>query len=102
MTEITKLSTETLVAIYGNKVSMLDWERSFVLAAGGETNKGYIAALQRTVASRAENLILMGGGNFQSLAVQDYMIFHGPMKCAYMVCMMTIGNTEVQKMVKPC
>ena len=103
MADITKLSIKTLSAIYDNKVSINDWEHSFVMAADGETNRGYIAALQRIVASRAENILLMGGGSFQSLAVQDYIEFHGSKKkCVYLVCMMAKRNTEVQKMVEPC
>ena len=51
-------------------------------------NSGYIAALQRTLASQAECLVLAGGGNFQELAMRDYMRNHPNKRnwCIHAVC----------------
>ena len=66
-----------------------EWETSFTRAASSDVeNSGYIAALQRTLASRAKCLVLAGGGNFQTLALWDYLRNH-PNKeerCVHHVC----------------
>ena len=87
---IEALSIKTLESLYNNEWSMAQWENSFVEAAGGETHRGYIAALQRLLASRADCLVLVGGGDFQALAVQDYFEYHksGP-ACIHLVCCMS-------------
>ena len=102
--DIVKFSGETFLSIYDNKWSQREWEESFVKAAGGITDIAYIAALQRIIASRSECLVLMGGGNYQALAVTDYFRYHGHKKgsfqpCIHLVCAMTEGNTEVQKII---
>lgn len=101
--DILSLSWETLVSLYHNQWSVRGWENSFVQATGGVTNKGYIAALQRTIASRADCLVLMGGGSFQALAVLDYLTYHradSKEKCIHLVCVMTENNIEVQKVIE--
>ena len=52
----------------------------------GSTDRGYIAAIQRVLASRADCLVLVGGGDFQSMAVYDFMNFHNSSKCVHLVC----------------
>ena len=83
-----KLSEKTFQALYHDKWSVKEWEKSFVTATGGVKDAAYIAALQRTLASRADCLILVGGGNFQSLALADYLDHHKK-PCIHLVC--TIG-----------
>ena len=79
---------DTVVALHKNKLTFEEWEESFSEATGGIQDRGYIAALQRTIASRADCLILMGGGNFQSLTLQDYLHNHPDKskQCIYRVC----------------
>lgn len=98
-------SSEVLTSLYDNKWSVGEWEDSFIQAAGGITDTGYIAALQRTIASRADCLALMGGGSFQSLAVIDYIKYHDKegsewKPCVHLICVMTTSNTEVQKTIE--
>ena len=84
-----KLSRKTFQALYHDKWSVEEWEESFVTATGGVKDAAYLAALQRTLASRADCLILVGGGNFQSLALADYLDYHNnsPKKpCIHLVC----------------
>ena len=48
----------------------------------------YIAALQRTIASRSDCLLLFGRGNFQEVALSAYLRNH-PNKvtrCVHIVC----------------
>ena len=76
-------------ALLQHQTSFGEWEDTFVEAAGGVTNEGYIAALQRTIASRADCLVLMGGGSFQQSVLQEYVDLHGDSKdrCIRMVCL---------------
>lgn len=88
LNKVTKLAKETLYTLFDNKWSFEQWEMSFTEAVRGLENDGYIAALQRTLASQAECLVLVGGGNFQELAMRDYMRNH-PDKgswCIHLVC----------------
>ena len=86
--KITKLAKEALSTLFNHQWSFEKWETSFMEAAKGHENSGYIAAIQRTLASQAECLVLAGGGNFQELAMRDYMRNH-PDKgswCIHLVC----------------
>ena len=79
--------------------SLEKWENSFVEAAGGETHSGYIAALQRLLASRADCLVLVGGGDFQALAAQDYLEYHkSEPACIHLVCCM-LKLDELQRTI---
>ena len=51
------------------------WEQRFIDSLGGVTDRGYVAALQRVLASssKAACLVLMGGGRFQELSLESYL-----------------------------
>ena len=74
-------------AVYGDKVSFSDWESSFTQTSQS-VNIGYIGALQRELASQADCLVLMGGGNFQQMAYQGYLKNHkhNNSRCVQVVC----------------
>ena len=80
-----KIFQDTVADLYGNKLSLRDWEDSFIQASGGIDNPAYIAALQRTIASQADCLILVGGGNFQDITTNEYLRLH-PKQCVHTVC----------------
>ena len=76
--------------------SIAEWENSFIKATGGITERGYVAALQRLLASRADCMILLGGGDFQAFAVTDYLEYHKiGKKCVHVVCSISQENNEV-------
>ena len=62
--------------LYSGRWQFEDWEDSFSQVTGGLDDRGYIAALQSTIASKANHLILMGGGSFQKLALIHYIKNH--------------------------
>ena len=72
--------------LYDNHLTFDQWESTFT---GVAQDRGYVAALQRTIAGRASCLILMGGGHFQELAFQDYLENHplSSEQCIQHVCM---------------
>ena len=79
---------QTLEHLYNGEWTMSSWEQSFVKATGGIVERGYIAMLQRSIATHSDCLILMGGGSFQQVAAYQYMKHHqGQSKpCLYSVC----------------
>lgn len=97
----TKLSERTLGTLYHDSWSVVEWEDSFVQAADGLSNKAYIAALQRTLASRADCLLMMGGGNFQTLAMESYLDYHEneSERCIQLVCGLARGSHLVSRLI---
>ena len=72
--------------------SFEQWEQSFIETLGGVTDRGYVAALQRVLATSSKTacLVLMGGGRFQELSLEDYLYHtrHQPdTRCVHLVCM---------------
>ena len=62
-----------MMSLFRGQMSFEEWEQTFVAAAGGVSDRGYIAALQRTIASRAQCMVFMGGGNFQYLSLLEFL-----------------------------
>ena len=66
--------------IYGATFSFEDWENSFTSTAalpeGGHGNSGYVAMLQKVIASGGRCLVLWGGGSFQDSAFELYKQTH--------------------------
>ena len=74
--------------LYKGTSTYNEWKESFEAIPGIIRDKGYIATVQRSIASRGECLILMGGGHFQHLALQTYLELHpDPEKrCVKFIC----------------
>ena len=68
-----------------------DWEKTFVVSTASSRHwqsPAYIAALQRTIASSSDCLLLFGGGNFQEVALSAY-VHNYPNRsaqCVHIVC----------------
>jgi len=52
--------------IYNGKWNTVQWEKSFITATGGVTDRGYIASVQKAIVSRASHVIMAGSGSFLS------------------------------------
>ena len=74
----------TVSRLYRKQWTFDEWEKTFSLATGGLDDSGYMAALQRGVASKASCLVLLGGGSFQKLALDSYL--NRKMSCIHYVC----------------
>ncbi len=73
-TKLLSMANYTLASLTHDRWTMRRWEESYAgFLKEGKKSKSYVAALQRTLASQSECLVLVGGGNFQALALQDYM-----------------------------
>ena len=84
---MTQYITNLLSSIHEGEWSLEEWEDSFTEATGGIEDSSYIAALQRTLASKAECLVLVGGGMFQELTMRKYMELHNQEDwCIHFVC----------------
>ena len=88
MESITSLAKDTIKHIYNGRFTLKTWEETFVEASGGITEMGYIAMLQRNIATEADCLILMGGGSFQQVAAYQYLKNHPEpsSRCLHTVC----------------
>ena len=65
-----------VVSLHDEQQTLKEWEQSFTKATGGNEDQTYVAALQRVIASRASCLLLFGGGSFELLAFDDYLMSH--------------------------
>ena len=90
----------TLSNLFHSQWSFNEWEDSFTEVASIPVSSGYIAAFQRTLASRADCLVLVGGGYFQELALNDYKRNHPDRStwCIYIVC--AINSVRLQEDVQ--
>ena len=80
---------DTVTLLLNGSMSFEQWEDSFSLVAGGERQASYIAMLQRTLASRADCLVIMGGGQFMKLALYEYQGNHPDPStwCVRLICL---------------
>lgn len=88
LSDLTEKSKLLFALLYKDKFTFEDWEDSFTKATANVNHTGYIAALQRTLASRAKCLVLVGGGTFQDLALKNYLRNYPNKKdrCIHLVC----------------
>ena len=67
-----------------------EWESSFNQITGGIKDVGYIASLQKSIASMADCLVFLikGGSSFQNLIIQEYRSYHPNQseQCIHYVC----------------
>ena len=79
---------DAVVTILNNTLTFEEWEDSFTDVTEGMTNGGYIATLQRAIASRADCLVLAGGGNFLKMALYQYLNNHPKQadQCVHILC----------------
>ena len=77
----------TMQQLYGHAWTLADLDKSYS-EISENVNEGYIAALQRNIASDADCLVLLGGGNFQDLTLHDYIRKHPNVegRCVHFVC----------------
>ena len=61
--------------IYGGKMAVHEWERTFE-AIAQTTDSGYVAMLQQTIVTRAKCILFVGGGTFQRHAYNLYRQLH--------------------------
>ena len=93
---ITEQAKSTLSKLFHNQWTFREWEDSFMKVASIPKSSGYIAAFQRTLASRADCLVLVGGGYFQELALNDYKRNHPDKStwCIYIVCAINLVRLQ--------
>ena len=78
--DMTKYVRSKISDLYDRDWTYDQGEKELLDAAGGIEDSGYIAQLQRTIASQADCLVLVGGGNFQELALAYFIEKHKNLK----------------------
>ena len=61
----TNIINKLINVTYHNSWNKVVWENTFIKATNGISDSGYIASLQKEIASHASVLITAGGGHFQ-------------------------------------
>ena len=97
--------TRAVIAMLTNG-SFPRWENTFLTTSKSKFRNipGYIAAMQRTIASMGACLILFGGGNFQEMALSAYIHNH-PIKssqCVKIVCASRELRRNLMTVLKTC
>ena len=83
---IDNILNTTVGMVYKNKITIQEYERSFLLATNGINDGGYIASVQRTIVEHSKCLILFGGNsNFQRSILINYVEIHKT-PCVVKVC----------------
>ncbi len=79
---------DTVTRLFGNRLTFEEWENTFSNVTSGVEDRGYIAGLQKAIASRADCLVLVGGGHFLHLALREYMHNHPDQStwCVELLC----------------
>ena len=87
-TSVVDHAKEFVKELYRGKWTYNEWKESFQTIPGIIRDKGYIATVQRSIASKGNCLILMGGGHFQHTALKGYLKLHPNPKdqCIKFVC----------------
>ena len=75
-TEIVSTFEYLLSNVYAREWSLELYEKGLMMATGGVKESGYIAGLQRVLASQARCLVLCGAGHYQGLAEHYYRLEH--------------------------
>ncbi len=94
---VIQAAKETVSKLYENRLTFEEWENTFTNVTNGVDDRGYIAALQKALASRADCLVLVGGGSFLKLALREYLYNH-PKKstrCVKVLCAKTSYTKEL-------
>ena len=101
--DMQKRIKKSVERLYNGRWSFQDWEDSFSEATGGVEDRGYVAALQRGLASQAACLVLLGGGSFQKLALINYLHHtknQTHARCVHLVCLERKYSVSFQSMLK--
>lgn len=93
---------ETVSELYDNRLTFDEWENTFANVTNGTEDRGYIAALQRTLASRADCLVLVGGGSFLKQALREYLHNHPTSStwCVEVICAIQSSTVQYQEILK--
>ena len=75
-TDIVSTFEYLLSNLYSDEWNLEFYEKGLVTATGGVKDSGYIAGLQRVLASQARCIVLYGAGYFQGLAEHYYKLEH--------------------------
>ncbi|XP_065904967.1 uncharacterized protein [Dysidea avara] len=81
------LRDQILLDVFNGSVTMEQREEMLLKAAGGITDRGFIAALEKTIAIHADCIILLGrGSSFVRSAASDYISLHDNNRCVVSIC----------------
>ena len=81
------LRDQILLDVFNGSVTVEQREEMLLKAAGGITDRGFIAALEKTIAVNADCIILLGPiSSFVRSAASDYISLHDNNRCVVSIC----------------
>ncbi len=100
--KISEMVQQTMGELLHTNLSMDQLDDLYVDVTEGKDDPGYIAAIQRVIASRADCLVILGGGNFIKLALEQYLRSHPSHagRCVHYVCVNKRFRVEYRKLMK--
>ena len=86
--QVMKTFKNAVSLLVGDHWTFEDWEDSFSTVTAGIDSNGYIAALQKTIASQADCIYFLHVGNFQSSVKEEYVRHHPQQseQCIHFIC----------------
>ena len=81
------LRDQILSSVFNGSVTVEQREEMLLSAAGGITDRGFIAALEKTIAVHADCIILLGPlSSFVQSSAADYISLHDNNRCVVSIC----------------
>ncbi len=101
--KVSDMTQQTMGELLHTDLLMDQLDDLYVNVTGGMDDPGYIAALQRIIASRADCIVILGGGNFIKVALEQYLHYHPSHagRCVHYVCVSKRFRVEYKKLMMP-
>ena len=81
------LRDQVLLDVFNGSVNMEKREKSLLKAAGGITDKGFITLLEKTIATHADCIVVLGTmSSFVQSSAKLYISLHETKRCVVSIC----------------
>ncbi len=88
-TQLEKKIKDSVCHLLNSSIDFDGWQKRLTISTEGVSDKGYLAVIQKSIASRADCLVLLGGGKYLRRALYEYLIEHPDTSawCVQLVCL---------------
>ena len=89
------LRDQIFLDVFNGSISMKQREEMLINASGGISDRGFIAILEKTIATQADCIILLGkGSSFVRSSALLYFSLHPSNACAMSICSEKFSNVD--------
>ncbi|XP_065907342.1 uncharacterized protein [Dysidea avara] len=94
------LRDQIYLDVFNGSVTVEGRDEKLKQAAGGVTDRGFIAELERVIATYADCIILLGAGSgFVSAAAMSYVSLHPGEKCIVPICFTKVFDSHTRQVL---